>query len=139
MFITYSEQGKLLSKQSSTSIEFAPIGNYIELDDSNWHIELDSWRINISDKQLEELPPKPKEGYEFDYVALEWKPNIELIASIVNSSRKNLLVQSDWTDTVSAQTRLTNYAEWQTYRQALRDIPTQKGYPTDIVWPTPPT
>lgn len=29
-------------------------------------------------------------------------------------------------------------AEWATYRQALRDIPQQAGFPTDITWPTKP-
>ena len=27
---------------------------------------------------------------------------------------------------------------WATYRQALRDITTQEGFPTNVVWPTPP-
>lgn len=27
---------------------------------------------------------------------------------------------------------------WKTYRQALRDIPQQQGYPVTIVWPHPP-
>ena len=65
--------------------------------------------------------------------------NTEKSIAEIDLQRKQLLQESDWTDTVSAQTRLTNYAEWQTYRQALRDIPTQTGYPIDIVWPTPPT
>lgn len=28
--------------------------------------------------------------------------------------------------------------DWATYRQALRDIPDQEGFPYDIVWPTKP-
>lgn len=28
--------------------------------------------------------------------------------------------------------------EWLTFRQALRDIPLQAGFPTEIVWPTEP-
>ena len=28
--------------------------------------------------------------------------------------------------------------DWATYRQALRDIPAQEGFPYDIVWPTKP-
>ena len=39
-----------------------------------------------------------------------------------------LLAASDWTDTLSAKTRLgdAKYDEWQVYRQALRDMP-EKG------------
>ncbi len=29
-------------------------------------------------------------------------------------------------------------ADWMAFRQALRDIPLQAGFPTDIVWPTEP-
>lgn len=29
--------------------------------------------------------------------------------------------------------------DWATYRQALRDVPAQKGFPYDVVWPTKPT
>lgn len=27
---------------------------------------------------------------------------------------------------------------WKTYRQALRDIPAQSGFPTNVTWPTKP-
>ena len=54
--------------------------------------------------------------------------------------RKELLQASDWTDTVSAQTRLGDllYQAWQDYRQALRDITLQANYPTDVIWPIAP-
>ena len=29
--------------------------------------------------------------------------------------------------------------EWKTYRQALRDVPSQDGFPDNITWPTKPT
>lgn len=29
-------------------------------------------------------------------------------------------------------------ADWMAFRQALRDIPLQSGFPTNIVWPTEP-
>jgi len=29
-------------------------------------------------------------------------------------------------------------AAWATYRQALRDVPQQAGFPSDINWPTTP-
>lgn len=55
------------------------------------------------------------------------------------SQRNKLLLDSDWTDTASAPFRLGNslYQQWQTYRQALRDITTQAD-PFNIVWPVPP-
>ena len=33
---------------------------------------------------------------------------------------------------------LANDADWQTYRQALRDVPTQEGFPWSVTWPEQP-
>lgn len=29
--------------------------------------------------------------------------------------------------------------EWRTYRQALRDVPAQAGFPANVTWPSEPT
>jgi len=57
----------------------------------------------------------------------------------IKFQRNKLLVDSDWTDTLSAKSRLGDelYQQWQTYRQALRDITNQTD-PFNITWPTPP-
>lgn len=84
-------------------------------------------------------PPEP-DGYKFDYVSKTWGPDPIYLAYKAKSIRGQLLLDSDWTDTASAPARLgqTLYDQWQTYRQALRDVTGQPGYPFDIVWPTPP-
>jgi hypothetical protein len=57
--------------------------------------------------------------------------------------RNSLLVQTDWR--MLPDYPGTDQTEWQTYRQALRDITTQTpsldsdGNLTGITWPTPPT
>ena len=50
-------------------------------------------------------------------------------------TRNNLLSQSDWTQVADAPVDAT---AWATYRQALRDITDQAGFPNDINWPTQP-
>lgn len=53
--------------------------------------------------------------------------------------RLDLLSASDWTDTASAPARMGDlYQQWQTYRQSLRDITKQPGYPLNIIWAVPP-
>ena len=71
--------------------------------------------------------------------AVRAKP-FEVRCQEVKVERNVRLVSSDWTDTVSASVRLGNalYTSWQTYRQALRDITEQPGFPDAVVWPTPP-
>lgn len=59
--------------------------------------------------------------------------------AVIRTQRNSLLAQSDWTDTLSAKGRLgdAKYAEWQTYRQALRDFPATCDV-NNPVWPTKP-
>ena len=53
---------------------------------------------------------------------------------VVRIVRNSLLAQTDWW----AISDRTMTAEQTAYRQALRDIPDQAGFPTEIIWPTKP-
>lgn len=84
---------------------------------------------------------KPANPYEygiFNYITEIWEFDNSAASESIRARRNQLLAESDWTDTYSASTRLSNYSEWQTYRQALRDITQQSGYPTNINWPQQP-
>jgi hypothetical protein len=86
---------------------------------------------------LTPLPEKPE--YPCYWDGLNWVQDDVVIERRVRRDRDSLLLESDWTDTVSAQTRLgPKYDEWQAYRQELRDITKQPGYPLDIQWPVKP-
>ena len=52
----------------------------------------------------------------------------------IRSERDNLIAVTDWWATSDR----TMTAEQTAYRQALRDITDQSGFPTDITWPTKP-
>ncbi len=64
-------------------------------------------------------------------------PPHDVLADTVRSARNALLSACDWTQMtdVPAATR----AVWQPYRQALRDITRQTGFPVDIHWPKAPS
>lgn len=51
----------------------------------------------------------------------------------VRALRNALLSASDWTQVADAP---VDQAAWATYRQALRDITSQEGFPHSVVWPT---
>jgi hypothetical protein len=53
----------------------------------------------------------------------------------VRAQRDTLLVESDWTQLKDAP---VDQVAWAAYRQALRDIPSQKGFPASVVWPDKP-
>lgn len=57
------------------------------------------------------------------------------LATNARSQRDKLLSESDWTQLPDAP---TDKAEWATYRQELRDISAQEGFPWTIEWPTQP-
>lgn len=52
------------------------------------------------------------------------------------ANRDRLLQSSDWTQL--ADVSLQNAEEWKIYRQELRDISSQEGFPFNINWPTQP-
>jgi hypothetical protein len=56
-------------------------------------------------------------------------------AEDVRRERNQLLRESDWV----SGSDVTMSEDWRTYRQALRDIPSQEGFPNDVTWPTSPT
>ena len=49
--------------------------------------------------------------------------------------RNQLLSDCDWTQVADAP---VDKAAWATYRQALRDVTKQAGWPWNIQWPLPP-
>lgn len=52
--------------------------------------------------------------------------------------RNTLLMLCDWTQIADSPLSEEKKQEWATYRQALRDIPLQEGYPFSINWPAQP-
>ena len=55
-------------------------------------------------------------------------------AKQVRARRDELLAASD---TMALADRITD--AWRTYRQLLRDVPAQSGFPTNVTWPVEPS
>lgn len=55
----------------------------------------------------------------------------------VRGQRDVLLQASDWSQLPDVPQGLKD--QWAAYRQALRDIPSQSGFPFNVTWPTSPT
>ena len=56
-------------------------------------------------------------------------------AKSVRTSRNDKLKECDWTQITDST---ADKAVWATYRQALRDITAQAGFPRTITWPDEP-
>ena len=62
-----------------------------------------------------------------------------LEALMVRAERDARLRDSDWTQMADSPLTDSKKAEWATYRQSLRDITTQSGFPFSVNYPTKPT
>ena len=80
----------------------------------------------------EDTTPKPTEAEingKYDEIVADeqWR--------LLRWRRDGLLFGSDWTQAADAP---VDKAAWATYRQALRDLPSNTADPAHVVWPTPP-
>ena len=109
---------------------------------------LDKKVVDISEKEFDVSPSftwvdcnnTVEVGYTYDKSKFtapsESTISDEDLAFLARKQRNMLLQQSDWTQ--SRDVTLSNDADWKTYRKALRDVPTQSGFPKKITWPTAP-
>lgn len=56
----------------------------------------------------------------------------------VRESRAFALSQCDWTQMPDAPLSAEQKQAWLEYRQVLRDLPLQDGFPWDVQWPVKP-
>lgn len=81
------------------------------------------------------LQPSPYHTFDGDqWVQIDDSRLAEMMAEQALIERSFLLAQTDWW---AVQDRTMTQAQVD-YRQALRDIPQQDGFPHNISWPTPP-
>lgn len=65
-------------------------------------------------------------------------PSSAELASAARAKRDRLLSESDWVVTRSLEISADTPPEWLAYRQALRDLPGQSGFPNAVSWPQKP-
>lgn len=81
------------------------------------------------------VPFTPEEEAEWDSMEAQYASEADTRkAKQVREKRDQLLKQTDW----RASSDLTLSDDWRVYRQALRDISSQLGFPNDVVWPSEP-
>lgn len=89
-----------------------------------------------------ECPDTVDIGWSFDGVGSPVAPpvNLEALANSARAQRNFLLTESDLAVLPDRWAAMTTeqQAAWATYRQALRDLPQQSGFPTIINWPVKP-
>ena len=56
----------------------------------------------------------------------------------VRAARDTKLAETDWVVIKNLELNANIPGAWEVYRQALRDVPTQTGFPWTITWPVQP-
>lgn len=102
-------------------------------------IEYDINNFYILNNSFVEIPKKPSEYHVFDWNTKSWNPKDDLASLNVKMKRNFLLADSDWTQTLNVPFSQEKQQEWAIYRQQLRDITFQSGYPYTVIWPTAPS
>jgi hypothetical protein len=130
-FIVFASSGKVLKTGVCADQDFALQGENVMEGVAN-----DATQY-VQNGVVVNMPPKPDGAYYFDYATKQWVQDQSAQENTVKAQRNQLLQQSDWTQLadIPAETK----ALWEPYRQALRDVTDQPGYPYDVIWPTPPT
>jgi hypothetical protein len=105
---------------------------YLESD-----IPIGSTKYYVKDGIITERQERPSNYHFWD--GKSWVENDTLLSNKVRRNRDYLLSNSDWV--VAKYTELGEPMpdEWRVYRQALRDIPSQAGFPKNVIYPKAPS
>lgn len=102
------------------------------------HNYLQAYVPDVYDARLKQIEANGIANPEAVVVNKPIEPPHEVTAEEVRTSRNIALLESDWTQLTDAPLTAEEKAAWAEYRQGLRDLTAQEGFPTDLTWPTSP-
>ena len=92
--------------------------------------------VDLATNTVQVVPLSAEEQTLFDAAQAEYEAGADArLAFEVRKERDIRLRGSDW---AILEDTPTDKVVWQTYRQALRDVPQQEGFPQEIIWPEKP-
>ncbi len=84
------------------------------------------------------VTPVPSDQDYVEYQIKDITYTDEELASEAISRRNGELLKSDWTQLPDVPLTESKLNFWREYRQSLRDVTEQSGYPRNINWPVKP-
>lgn len=125
------------------NVSFPPNGPDADFLAANGCMGVTVWKAH--DKTQKLVPAAPYiEGNTVDTVVVQAKTPEEVAADTaseaanVRAQRDRLLAACDWRVIKALEAGQPVPADWAAYRQALRDVTAQDGFPYTIVWPKDP-
>jgi hypothetical protein len=145
-YIVYNTTtGEISSNVIAESQEYlSPIADNLTYLEVANPIDNGKYYLDPQSQQTVAFPDKPDQYYTWNWTTKTWQDartdeqkNTQAIKQ-VQDKRIQLLTSSDWV-VIKAMDQGTQVPEaWRTYRQQLRDITQQPGYPLTVTWPEPP-
>jgi hypothetical protein len=111
-----------------------PASGVVEIDEVSAYLPKPQPTYDSIRKGVREIAPmNGEQSWEvYDLDASQLQINLNNLASSVRAQRNQKLAQTDW---MMLSDAATDKAAVAAYRQALRDVPEQAGFPENIVWP----
>lgn len=123
------------------NVSFPPNGPDADFLAANGCMGVTVWKAH--DKTQKLVPAAPYiEGNTVYTVVVQAKTPEEVAADTaseaanVRAQRNEKLAQTDWTQGKDIPENISS--KWAAYRQALRDVPAQAGFPWTVQWPNDP-
>lgn len=139
-YIVYNkETGVLLSKHNTLPL----INDTEKILITDIDLDINKFYVN-NDVIVAFSTDELNEKYEYK-VGYEWCPinrkqvkclKDEYLIDAIKSKRNSLLYSSDWTQGVDVPKEISD--KWKSYREQLRNITLQSGFPDNIIWPEKP-
>lgn len=120
---TLKEGERLISAKPPTYKLYAGSGGFVV---PAWDSDHSAWTEGATAEELAA------------WVAEYTRPAEELAAE-ARTQRDKLLAETDWTQVLDSPIDAATREAYRVYRQALRDLPEQEGFPADITWPELPS
>jgi hypothetical protein len=85
------------------------------------------------------VPFTPEEEAEWDAEEAAWAAGEnDRLAAAAREERNARIAATDWMVLKAAEVGAVVDPGWIIYRQALREVPQQPSFPSNVTWPTPP-
>lgn len=136
-YAIYNSDGKYLvagSSESELTESEIPVDCFVYYGVVNIALQYQDIATNLPT----DMPPMPQGFWVFDYTTKQWIPDVQQATKTVDAQRVEILTATDWTQIPNNPLTPTQQASWATYRQEIRDMSQQTGYPLNVVWPVAP-
>lgn len=115
----------------------------------DWTVDGINYEVHVPDKpeynpltheaHLIGFPYKDGDLWRVDWVVAPIpEETILYLMESIRGDRNQLLVACDWVVIFHVEKGTSIPVEWKVYRQQLRDITSQEGFPHSVMWPSPP-